>query len=220
MERRTLVRSLRAIRRRKGWSQRELGVRLGISKSQMCRWEGGALEHCTVPDLERWATTLNAHISLELRVAGERPLTDARHAKIQNWLAATLRRDGWLVEPESSFNVYGDRGRIDLLAYHPVFRVVLVVEIKTRIDDAQDVVGRLDVKRRVAATLARERGWEEGTVIPALVVLEGSTARRRIAQHDALFAALELRARAAMAWLRRPSAPMPRGILVLATPKP
>ena len=218
MERRTIVRALRALRGRKGWSQRQLAVRVGISKSEMSRWESGALDKCSVEDVERWATALGAHVSVDLRVDGERPLTDARHAQIQNWLAALLRSAGWIVDPEASFNVFGDRGRMDILAFHPVAHVVLVAEIKTRIEDAQDLLGRLDVKKRVAPKMAVERGWSATAVVPAIFVLEGSTARRRLEEHGALFAPFSLHARAAMAWLRQPKQPAPGGMLALVTP--
>jgi transcriptional regulator with XRE-family HTH domain len=218
MERRTIVRALRAVRRRKGWSQRQLAVRIGISKSEMSRWESDALDKCSIEEVERWATALGAHVRLELRVNGDRPLTDARHARIQNWLAALLRSAGWVVEPEASFNVFGDRGRIDILAYHPVAHVVLVVEIKTRVDDAQDLLGGLDIKKRVTPKLAADRGWSVAAVVPAIFVLEGTTARRRLDEHGALFAPFSLRARAAMAWLRQPKPPTPSGILALVSP--
>lgn len=214
MERRTMVRALRAVRRRKGWSQRQLGQRLGVSRSEMSRRETRALENCSVEQLEQWATVLSAHLILDLRVDGERPLTDARHAEVQNWLAAALREDGWIVEAEPSFNHYGDRGRIDILAFHPALRVLLVVEIKTAIEDAQELLGRLDVKRRIAPAMARERGWQVAAVTAAIVVREGSTARRRIEAHGALFASYTLRGRSATAWLRHPRLPVPSGILM------
>lgn len=200
-------------------SQRLLGQRLGISQSEMSRWEREALEGCSVAKTEQWATALGAQLTLDLRVDGERPMTDARHAQIQSWLTGLLRAAGWIVEPEASFNHYGDRGRVDLLAYHPARRILLVVEIKTRIEDAQDMLGRLDIKRRVATFMARERRWDVTTVIPALIVREGSTARRRIAAHEALFASFVLRARAARAWLSRPSGPEPTGVLLMVSPE-
>lgn len=215
MERRTVARALRAIRRRKGWSQRRLGARLGISKSELSRWETGALDACSVAEVETWATALGAHVTLELRFNGERPLADARHARIQTWFVELLRSAGWTVDVEASFNVYGDRGRIDVLGYAPAVRAVLVVEIKTRIDDAQDLLGRLDVKKRVAREIAIERGWEVREIVPAIVVAEGTTVRRHIAAHEALFASFPLRGRSAMTWLKRPKPPMPTGILML-----
>jgi transcriptional regulator with XRE-family HTH domain len=150
MERRTIARALRALRRRRRWSQRTLANRLGISQPTMSRRERGALDRCTVPDLETWATALGAHLSLDIRSDGERPLSDARHAELQNWLIGLLRRAGWLADAEVSFNHYGDRGRIDIIAFLPNVGCLLVVEIKTRFTDAQEVLGRLDVKRRIA----------------------------------------------------------------------
>lgn len=219
MERRTIVRTLRALRRRKHWSQRKLGHDLGVSQAQMSRRERGALERCTIPDLAQWSAALGAHVVLDLRVDGERPLTDARHAEMQNWLVGVLRAAGWIVDAEVSFNHYGDRGRVDILAFHPSLRLLLVVEIKTLLVDAQDVLGRLDVKRRVAAKLAAEQGWYPVTTIPALVFREDSTTRRRVAAHEALFARYSLRGRTATAWLRHPWPPAPSGILVMVTPR-
>lgn len=219
MERRTIVRTLRALRRRKSWSQRKLGRDLGISQAQMSRRERGALERCTIPALDRWSTALGAHLTLALRVDGERPLADARHAELQNWLVSVLRHAAWIVDAEVSFNHYGDRGRIDILAFDPVLRCLLVVEIKTRFVDAQDVLGRLDIKRRVAPKLAAERGWSASMTVPALVFREDSTTRRRIASYEALFARYALRGRTAMTWLRHPHAPAPSGVLIVVAPR-
>lgn len=217
MERRTVVRALRAIRRRKRWSQRRLADELGISKSEMSRWETASLENCSALELERWANGLNAHLTLDLRIDGERPLTDARHAEIQNWLVVLLRTSGWAVEPEVSFNHYGDRGRVDVLAFHPAQGILLVVEIKTRLEDVQDLLGRLDVKRRVAPVMARERGWRPSGAVPAIVIIEGRTTRRRIAAHEALLANFTMRARAAVTWIRQPREPVPTGLLLVVS---
>jgi transcriptional regulator with XRE-family HTH domain len=219
MERRTVTRVLRAVRRRKGWSQRLLGQRIGISKSEMSRWENGALTTCTVGELERWASALGGHLVLDVRIDGERPLTDARHARVQSWLVRILRGAGWVVEAEVSFNHYGDRGRIDVLAYHPGRRILLVVEIKTEVHDIQDILGRLDTKRRIAPTLAGTRGWQPQSIVAALFVHEGATNRRRIAAHADLFDPYSLRARAAVAWLRHPDTRTPGGILCFVTPQ-
>jgi len=214
MEKRTAIRLLRALRKQRRWTQRQLAIRLGISQQWMSDLEGGGLEGCSVELLERWSGSLNATLVLDLRVAGPRPLTDRRHAAIQNWLAETLRRDGWLVDVEPSFNHYGDRGRIDIFAFHPGRGILLVVEIKTEVRDVQDLIGRLDVKQRVARQLAAERGWEVAAIVPALVLREDRTIRRRISEHSALFARFRLRARAARAWLRTPRGPIPSGILL------
>jgi transcriptional regulator with XRE-family HTH domain len=221
MERRSVARTLRALRRRKGWSQRALGVRIGVSQSTISRWERTALEECTAVQLEAWAQALGGHTSIELRVDGERPLTDREHAALQNWLVGVLRQAGWVAEAEVSFNDYGDRGRMDILAFHPAIGSLLVIEIKTRFTDAQDLIGRLDMKRRVAPKMAAERRWRPSGTVAAIVFRESTTTRRRLLAHRDLVAAYSLRGRAAMAWLRRPRTPLPEGILALvALPRP
>ena len=115
MDRRTVARSLRAVRRRKGWPQTRVASQLEISQSELSRWERGSLEDCSVADVERWGAVLGAHVSMEVRIDGERPLADARHVRLQNWIVGVLRQHGWSVLVEHSFNHYGDRGRIDVL---------------------------------------------------------------------------------------------------------
>jgi transcriptional regulator with XRE-family HTH domain len=215
MDRRAVARALRAIRRRKRWSQRRIGSVVGVSQAEISRRERSGLESCSVADVERWATALGAYLVLDIRVDGERPLSDARHAALQEWMLRTLRRAGWLAEPELSFNHYGDRGRIDVMAVHPMLEVLIVVEVKTVLTDVQDVLGRLDVKRRVARKLAGDRGWRHSSAIPIIVFLEASTTRRRIAAHEALFAGFSLRGRACLAWLKRPRHPAPGGLLMI-----
>ena len=217
MERRTVARGLRAIRRRKGWPQAKVAAQLSISQSELSRRERGSLEDCSVAEVEQWGATLGAHVSIELRVDGERPLMDARHARLQNWIVGVLRQHGWSVLVEHSFNHYGDRGRIDVLAYHPIDRVVLVIEVKTRIDDVGDILGRLDVKRRVAPIHAREQQWNARKVVPMLLILDQRTNRRRIADHATVFSSFTVRGRSASAWLRRPAGTAPPGVLLFAT---
>jgi hypothetical protein len=132
-------------------------------------------------------------------------LRDADHSRLAEAVTSFLARYGWLIVPEASFNRYGDRGRIDLLAYHPAGRILLVVEIKTLIVDVQDVLGSLDVKARVAPGVSRSQGWQPTVVVPALIVLDTRTNRRRIAGHDRLFARLSLRGPAALRWFRQPT---------------
>ena len=205
--------TLKTLRRSRGWSQVRLGRELGVSQQWMSRLEAD-VRRARIGFLERWASLLDAWLAVEIRVSGERALADASHAAIQNWLARLLRSFGWSVETEVSFNHFGDRGRVDLLAFHPALRILLIVEIKTRILDLQDLLGRLDIKTRNAPLLARERGWEVAALVPAIVAREDRTARRRVADHAALFARFSLRARAARAWLRTPRLPAPSGILL------
>ncbi|MFN2419504.1 MAG: hypothetical protein ABR593_11395, partial [Candidatus Limnocylindria bacterium] len=129
---------------------------------------------------------------------------DADHSAIAAHWTRRLEAFGWIVRNEVSFNRYGDRGRIDLLAYHFEQRVLLVIEIKTTIVDAQALLGGLDVKARVPPSISRELGWRPSATVPALLVSEGTTARRHMEALAPLFSRFALRGHAASSWLRNP----------------
>lgn len=184
-----------------------------MSQQALSRWER-EVSSCSVAMLDKWASALGGYLVVDVRVNGEPPLADARHAALQNWLVQLLLMLGWVVEAEVSFNHFGDRGRIDVLAYHPLLGILLVIEIKTRIVDVQDTLGRLDTKVRVASELAQQRGWATTTIVPAFIIRDNGTSRRRVTTHAALFARFAFRGTDARRWLRRPTLPAPTGILL------
>lgn len=132
-------------------------------------------------------------------------MRDADHARLSEWLVRRLEALGWTTAVERSFNHYGERGRIDILAYHPSTRTLLVIEVKTIIVEVQHLIGGLDVKQRVASGVARSLGWRPAAIVPMLVLRESTTNRRRLAAHERLLARLALRGKQAVSWLRRPS---------------
>jgi hypothetical protein len=64
------------------------------------------------------------------------------------------------VVPEVSFSIFGERGVIDVLAWHAATRTILVIELKTVIADVNELIGNVDRKRRLAPRVAAERGWD------------------------------------------------------------
>ncbi len=215
MLRTNVPRAVRFLRRRRGFRQADVAERAGVSRYQVGRLERGSLAGLSIAAIERIAGALDATVHLELRWRGEQldRLMDAAHAELQQQVAALLAAAGWLVRVEVSFNRYGDRGRCDILAFHPLTRVLLVVEIKSRLGDLQETLGRLDVKVRIGASLAREMGWQQPvTVVPALVLAQDRTSRRVVDRHAALFARFAVRGWRARAWLRRPD-PEATGLL-------
>jgi hypothetical protein len=180
------------------------------------RTERGEFTGMTLASLDRIASALGGSLLVQVRWEGEQldRLMDSAHARMQETIASLLTSLGWVVHAEVSFNEYGDRGRVDIAAFHPKHRIVLIGEIKSGIGDLQDTLGRLDVKVRLGRRIAATVGWTDvAAVVPALVIGDSRAARRTVADHSTLFMRFQLRGRQAFAWLRHPSGPVPAGLL-------
>ena len=179
-----------------------------VSASSLGRIERGEAGTVALGTIDRVVAALGARLRVRIEWHGEvlDRLADAAHAELQNAFADLLRAAGWSVAVEVSFNHYGDRGRCDVLAFHPATGILAVVEVKTAIGDVQDLLGRLDTKVRLARVLHQSQGWPRpSAAVPVLVLADERQQYRIIANHSALFTRFVLRGRAARAWLGRPT---------------
>jgi hypothetical protein len=161
----------------------------------------------TLETIVRVARALEIQVDVvaRWRAEGLDRLLDEAHAEIVETLVRRYTAAGWQVAVEVSFAIGGERGSVDVLAFHPGTRIVAVNEVKSVVPDVQAMIHGLDRKSRVARALAAERGWDPLVVSRYLVIGEDRTARRRVAQHDALFtAAFPVRGRAALASIDNP----------------
>ena len=217
----TFGRGLKALRLRKRLTQEQLAKAAGVSRGAIARIEGGFAERVTVETLEIVARPLGARVTCRLSWNGEAidRLLDAAHAGIVDGVVRILRDAGWLVATEVSFNHFGERGSIDVLAFHPASRCLLAIEVKSVVPDVQATLVTLDRKERLAVGIARERGWNAASVSRLLVIRDDRTARRRIEEHKATFAnAFPDRVARIRAWLRHPDARSPiRGLWFLTS---
>jgi hypothetical protein len=111
----------------------------------------------------------------------------------------------WTLDPEVSFSIYGERGIIDILAWHPGHRALVVIELKTDIVDVNDLIGQMDRRRRLARRIGEERDWDPLTISTWVIVAAGRTNRARLAAHRALLRnAFPVDGRSIRGWLRRP----------------
>lgn len=222
MDPRRVGSDIRLLRRQRGWAQARLAAAAGVSAWAVYRIEGGHADAVLAGTLTRVVAALDGYLSVRVLWHGEGldRLRDRRHAAVVERLIGLLREDGWIVEPEVSFNQFGDRGSIDVLAFHPASGALLVVEVKTVIPDVGGMLATLDRKARLAPGIATQRGWAVRAVSRLLVVPEASTARRRVADHVATFAAaLPARNVEVRRWLRDPAGRL-AGILFLSDPRP
>jgi transcriptional regulator with XRE-family HTH domain len=197
----------RALRRRRRLTQADVGIKAGVSRSVVYRIERGHADDVAVHTLVRVAAALQARVEIRLLWQGEGldRLLDVRHAGLVDRVLQILVSDGWEVATEVSFNVYGERGSIDILGYHPSSRCLLVVEVKSVLPDMQSMLAGLDRKGRLARTIAHDRGWHPTSVSKLLVLPEDRTARRRVREHCVTFdAALPARNVELRRWIKSP----------------
>lgn len=91
------------------------------------------------------------------------------------------------------------------MAWHPTHRILLIVEVKSRIGNVQETLLRLDTKVRLGGTIAADLGYgRPASVVRALALVDESTNRRVVARHPALFEVFAVRGRSTRRWLRSP----------------
>jgi transcriptional regulator with XRE-family HTH domain len=203
----------RAVRIKRRWRQMDVAVAAQLSRGSVSRVERGHFETLSLRTVRSIAAALDIRLDLFPRWRGgdlDRML-NARHSGLHERVARLFRSElpDWILAPEVSFSVWGERGVIDILAWHPGRRALLVIELKTDIADANELVGTVDRKRRLAAAVARDRGWDSATISVWVIVSASRTNRRRLAAHSAMFrAAFPADGRSIRAWLRRPDSPI------------
>ncbi|HVL53412.1 MAG TPA: helix-turn-helix transcriptional regulator [Vitreimonas sp.] len=200
-------RGIRALRQRRRWRQADVAAAAGVSRSVIWRVERGRAARVSVATLERIAEALGARVVLRLDWGGQDldRLLDGDHAALVDAVVGSLVAGGWSCLTEVTFSVYGERGSIDILAWHAATRSLLVIEVKTVVPDVGPMIATLDRKTRLAPGIVRDRGWIPASVSRLLVVRDGPTVRRHVAKLDSTFrSGFPERNVAVRRWLARP----------------
>jgi len=203
---------IRELRLRRRLTQQDLAAEAGVSRWTVARIERGRLYAVRLDAVRNVARALDASVELMLRWGGADlgRLLNARHAGLHEAVAAMFGDlGGWTLAHEVSFSIYGERGVIDILAWHPVRRALVIIELKTEIVDLNDLLGSMDRRRRLARRIALDRGFDPETISVWVIVAEGATNRRRVADHAALLrSAFPSDGRTMNRWLRDPIGPV------------
>jgi transcriptional regulator with XRE-family HTH domain len=214
-----LGRSIKALRHRLGWRQSDLALKCGLSQSAVSRLERGQLAGATIDAVDRVVAGLGAELDVRIRWRGEEldRLLDAVHAAMVDRLIEILTPLGWQCAPEVTFMVAGERGSVDLMAWHEPSRRLLIVETKSVVPDMQQMLSAFDRKARLGSTIAARRGWPVSGVARA-IVLAGTTAnRRRVEAFSAtLRSALPDDGRTMKLWLADPAGRCPAALWFLS----
>lgn len=137
---------------------------VGITPSYLGRIERG-LANPTSDVVERLCDTLGIHLVPDVsgivvrgRRGGDGP-RDTVHARCSACAERRMRSIGWHIAREVEVIDGRYHGWIDLLAFHPVTGRLLIIEIKTRLDDIGAIERQVRWYERLAPTIAAERGW-------------------------------------------------------------
>jgi len=191
-----------------------------VSQTALSLVEGGHFDQMPLRRVRQVARALGAELQVTVRWRGgdlDR-LMDEGHAALAGAVTRWLERRGWVVRSEVTYSVYGERGSIDLMAWHGATRTLLVVEIKTELTSIEETLRRHDAKTRLASGIASEgQGWRPNGVARLLVLPNAPTARRRVSRHEPVLGrAYPLRSTGVRDWVRAPHG-APSGLVFVST---
>lgn len=171
------------------------------------RMERGDIARSRLGTLRKVGEVLEVRLVLEARWRGaglDRFLGEG-HAAMAEAISQMLIAAGWDVRPEVSFSHFGERGVVDLVAWHAASRTLLLIELKTELADINDLLTVTGRRRRLAAVIAEPLGWKPANVAQWVVIAAGRSNERRVAAHRTLLrAAFPADGRSIAGWLTNP----------------
>jgi transcriptional regulator with XRE-family HTH domain len=181
----TFGRACRDVRLRLDISFSALARQAGISPSYLARVERG-LANPSMRTVEDIAAALGLQLGLVVRppviLAGpnDRRQRDLIHARCSGYVDRRLRAAGWSTLREVPIVDGRYRGWIDLLAFDPTSGTLLIIEIKTRLDDLGAVERQLGWYEGQAPRVAAEQGWTAKCTRSLLLLLASEENERAI----------------------------------------
>lgn len=186
----TFARLCRDTRLRLGLTQWQLGERVGVSRGYIANIERGSANP-SLGQVERIALALDLELDFFAClpvVIGGGLQHDLVHARCSAYVDRRLRAAGWLTAREVEVVHGRSHGWIDLLAFDPRSGTLLVVEVKTRLDDIGAVERQLGWYERSAFDVASGLGWHPRHVVGWLLVLASDEVETVIHQNRELTA--------------------------------
>jgi transcriptional regulator with XRE-family HTH domain len=169
----TFARICRDSRRRLRLTQQQLAAKTGVSRAYIATIESGRANPslCLV---ERISDALGLDLDLMARqpiVLGGTNQRDFVHARCSGHVDRRLRGAGWSTAREVEVVQGRSHGWIDMLAYDDRAGRLLVLELKTRLDDIGAVERQLGWYERSAFDVARRIGWHPRLAVAWLLLL-------------------------------------------------
>lgn len=192
-------------------SRSAVAERAGVSARYLAMIEAGTAN----PSL-RVAETLVAALGLEAQLLIRPPIfpagarvRDSVHALCSAYVDRRLRTAGWTTRREVELISGRSHGWIDLLAFDPSTGTLLIIEIKTTLDDFGALERQLSWYERLAPATARRIGWmPRRTTSLVLALATREVERISVAHRDLLAVAFPERAATIRALVADPGSPM------------
>jgi transcriptional regulator with XRE-family HTH domain len=190
-------------------SRRALASRVGVSERYIAKIEQG-VANPSIGLIDRIADALGLELELLIRppiFPGGSRVNDSVHARCSAYANRRVRGDVWLMAREVEVVHGRSHGWIDLLAFDPRTGTLLIIEIKTRLDDLGALERQLAWYERMAWQTARRLGWRPTRVVTVVLALASDEVERVVRMHrDLLSIAFPMRARGIERLLSDPSA--------------
>jgi transcriptional regulator with XRE-family HTH domain len=154
-------------------TQAELAASVGVSRSHIAGIETSKVN----PSLDVVAKIGDA-LGLDLQLVGRRPViidprsTSVVHSRSSGYVGRRFRQSGWLIRREVEVVHGHTHGWIDLVAFHPGTRTLVIVEIKTRLDDVGAIERQMAWYERAAPDVAARFGWRPTRALSWLLLLQ------------------------------------------------
>lgn len=218
--RRTLARVCLDTRLALDLTQQAVADRAGVTRSYIARVERGEANP-SIRRVEAIAEALGLDLDLAFRwptIIGGPRVRDAVHARCSAYVGRRLISHDWEMAREVEIVHGRSHGWIDVLAFDPRTGTLLVIEVKTRLDDLGAIERQIGWYERMAWDRARALGWEPRRLRSWLLVLASDEVEKVLAANrHYMNATFPVRARE-MALVLAPSAAPPtagRGLAMI-----
>lgn len=206
---------VRSARELIGWTQDQVAVKARTSQATVWRLESGRADHIDLGVVERVLAVLGISITMSAtmrHLADRERQRDLVHAVLNGSCARRHAALGWDVVTEVQIGTDRPRGWIDLLAFRPADRSLLVQETKGDLPDFGGLQRSVAFYAREARTVARQLGWFPRRIVVLVVAIDSGTVADRLrVNRDLVLAAFPADAASTAAWLADPAAPVPGG---------
>ncbi len=215
----TVGAAVRASRKERGWSQARLSAESRVPQTVVSSIERATHFNPPIETIRRLCTALDAELIVEIRPArlvGRSDQRDPAHAACVAATRRILERVGWTTASEIEIVTGRARGFVDLLAFDPRTRRLLVIEVKTEIRDVGGLERQVGWYLREARSAAGSLGWRPQRVSGVVVCLATAAVDAAVVVNRVqLAAAFPLRGRAVRAVLIGGAIVDGRGLILL-----